>query len=400
MQRHAMLMYTSCGWFFDDLSGLETVQIIQYAGRAIQLAEASGFLGIEAPFLERLARTGSNLAEHGNGAEIYAKFVKPVMIDLIRVGAHYAVSSVFEEYGEETDIFSYRASTEDFQLLHSGQMKLAVGRAFIRSSITCKADRIVFCTLYFGGHALNCGVRSFLDEEAYLAMRQEIVDAFNEADFAAAIRLMDTHFGSCSYSLKDLFRDEQRHILHLIIAGTLQEFEDKFITLYENSRSLMGFLRETCMPVPQRFMTTAETALNLQLQKMFASESVDMERLREVVSEIGGWKIAIDHVELEFIIRRRLEGAMTALREQPDSTPLLAEVLHLIESLAALPVEVNLWQAQNMYWDLLQSHAWELQSGTEENGDRSAWSKAVSDLGQLLFFNVPAVLTAAKEEEL
>src|ERR1035437_8326217 len=98
MQRHAMLMYTSCGWFFDELSGLETVQIIQYAGRAMQLAERYCIQGVETAFLERLALAGSNNPEHGNGAEIYAKFVKPVMIDLIRVGAHYAVSSVFEEY--------------------------------------------------------------------------------------------------------------------------------------------------------------------------------------------------------------------------------------------------------------------------------------------------------------
>ena len=55
MQRHAMLMYTSCGWFFDELSGMETVQIIQYAGRAMQLAESYCIQSIETPFLERLA---------------------------------------------------------------------------------------------------------------------------------------------------------------------------------------------------------------------------------------------------------------------------------------------------------------------------------------------------------
>ena len=287
MQRHAMLMYTSCGWFFDELSGMETVQIIQYAGRAMQLAESYCMQGIETPFLERLALAGSNMPEHGNGAEIYAKFVKPAMIDLIKVGAHYAVSSVFEEYGEETDIFSYRAFREDYLILHSGQMRLAVGTIFIRSLITRKADRISFCNLYFGGHTLNCGVCSFLGEEAYLTMKQEVAAAFNEGDFAAVIRLIDTHFGMHNYSLKDLFRDEQRHILRRIIAGTLQEFEDKFISLYENSKSLMGLSRETGMPVPRYFMTTAETALNLKLQKMFTSETIDAGRLKEDVGEIG-----------------------------------------------------------------------------------------------------------------
>ena len=396
MQRHAMLMYTSCGWFFDDLSGMETVQIIQYAGRAMQLAESYCVQGIKPLFLERLALAVSNLPEQGNGAEIYTNYVNSAMIDLIKVGAHYAVSFVFEEYGEETDIFSYRAFKEDSQILHAGQMRLAVGKIFIRSSITRKTDRIIFCNLYFGGHTLNCGVCSYLGEEAYLTMKQEVESAFNEGDFAAVIRLIDTHFGMHNFSLKDLFRDEQRHILHLIIAGTLQEFEDKFITLYENSKSLMGFVRETGMPVPHYFMTTAGTALNLKLKKMFTSETADVGRLKEDVNEIGSWNVGLDTVALEFIIRRRIEGSMAALLEEPENDQRLTELLLLVEAAALLPLEVNLWQTQNMYWTMLQSRASDLRSNDEEASERRSWSESVRNLGQLLFFNVPAVLAAAK----
>ncbi len=393
MQRHAMLMYTSCGWFFDELSGLETVQIILYAGRAMQLAESYGIQGIEAPFLERLAQAGSNIPDHGNGAELYARFIDSARIDLIKVGAHYAVSFVFEEYTEETDIFSYRAFREDHLTLHTGQMRLAVGKILIRSLITRKTDRISFCNLYFGGHTLNCGVCSFVGEEAYLTMKQEVAHAFNEGDFAAVIRLIDTHFGMHNYSLKDLFRDKQRHILRLIIAGTLQEFEDKFISQYENSKSLMGFLRETGMPVPHYFMTTAETALNLKLQKMFTSETVDMGRLKEDVGEIESWHVTVDNVALEFIIRRRIEGAMAALLEEPENGRLFSEVLLLVEAVTLLPLQVNLWQTQNMYWTLLQSRASELPSTVGvANGLMIPWSEAVKNLGKLLFFNVPAVL--------
>jgi alpha-amylase/alpha-mannosidase (GH57 family) len=399
MQRHAMLMFTSCGWFFDDLSGMETVQIIQYAGRAMQLAEGYCIPGIKALFLERLARAGSNLPEQGNGAEIYATYVNSAMLDLINVGAHYAVSFVFEEYGEETDIFSYRASREDHQIFHAGQMKLAVGKIFIRSSITRKADRISFCNLYFGGHTLNCGVCSFLGEEAYLTMKQEVSSAFNEGDFAAVIRLIDTHFGMHTYSLKNLFRDEQRHILRLIIAGTLQEFEDKFITLYENSKSLMGFVRETGMPLPNYFRTTAETALNLKLQKMFTAETVEKGMLTEDVNEIGSWNIDLDGVALEFIIRRRIEGMMSALLDGEENAQRLTELILLVEAAALLPFEVNLWQTQNMYWSMLQSRASDLRSNGAETSERRSWSEAVRTLGQLLFFNVPAVLAAAKGDQ-
>ena len=399
MQRHAMLMYTSCGWFFDELSGPETVQIIQYASRALQLAQRYSTQNFETPFLEGLRLAESNISGLGNGADVYARLVEPVKIDLVRVGAHYAVRSVFDEYGEGTGIFSFNASREDYLILRSGQMRLAVGRIFIRSSITRHSDRISFCNLYFGGYAVNCGVRSFLGGDAYLTMKQEVTSAFNENYFAAIIRLMDTHFGTHSYSLKDLFRDEQRHVLHLIIAGTLQNFEDTYISLYENSRSLMGFLRETGMPVPRYLMSTAGTALNLNLQKMFRSEAVDVNRLKENVNEITTWNADLDDVELEFITRRRLEGMMASLLEEPENTQRLAEVLLLVEALAQLPLVVNLWQTQNMYWTLLHSRTFELNSSDEGTHDRSSWREAVRILGHLLFFNVPAVLDAAKGDQ-
>src|SRR5262249_28983649 len=108
MQRHAMLMYTSCGWFFDELSGLETVQVIQYAGRALQLAQEFTERPIEREFVERLANAKSNIPEHDNGAVIYDKFVKPAMVTLPRLGAHYAISSLFNGYEEQSQIYCYK----------------------------------------------------------------------------------------------------------------------------------------------------------------------------------------------------------------------------------------------------------------------------------------------------
>jgi alpha-amylase/alpha-mannosidase (GH57 family) len=74
MQRCSMLMYTSCGWFFDEISGIETVQVLDYASRMIQLAQdIQQDLSIEAQFIERLARAPSNVLE--NGAKVYEMYV-------------------------------------------------------------------------------------------------------------------------------------------------------------------------------------------------------------------------------------------------------------------------------------------------------------------------------------
>jgi alpha-amylase/alpha-mannosidase (GH57 family) len=79
MQRHAMLMYTSCGWFFDELSRPEPVQVMQYAGQVIQLAEDLFGKGVEEEFLKILEQAKSNIPEQGDGRRIYESLIRPAI---------------------------------------------------------------------------------------------------------------------------------------------------------------------------------------------------------------------------------------------------------------------------------------------------------------------------------
>ena len=278
VQRHALLMYTSCGWFFDELSGLETVQIIQYAGRAIQLSEGLFRGGIEISFLERLSKAKSNLAEHKDGSHIYENFVKPVMIDLMKVAAHFALSSTIMEYEDNSKIYSYRVSKEDYQKLQVEKTKLVMGRIGIVSEVTRESQTVSFCVLHLGGHVFNGGLQTFLQDDTYQSTKGEITTAFEKGDFAAVIRLMDTHFGTHSYSLLNLFRDEQRRIINLVISEKMEEFEHAYRIMYENNNVLALFLQEAALPVPKIFLTTAEFILDFDTKKAFSEERVDEEK--------------------------------------------------------------------------------------------------------------------------
>jgi len=140
LQRHAMLMYTSCGWFFSELSGIETNQVIQYACRAVQLAREVFGEDMESQFVELLERAMSNIPELGNGRRIYEKSVKPDTLDLETVGAHYAMSSLFEEYGQKASIYCYTVDQDDYQSSEAGRARLVVGRATVASEITREGD--------------------------------------------------------------------------------------------------------------------------------------------------------------------------------------------------------------------------------------------------------------------
>ncbi|HSS43892.1 MAG TPA: DUF3536 domain-containing protein, partial [Thermoanaerobaculia bacterium] len=79
VERYAMLMFTSCGWFFDDVSGLESRQVLRYAGRAIELAESAFGESFEAAFLSRLERVRSNAQDFRHARDVYAEFVAPYL---------------------------------------------------------------------------------------------------------------------------------------------------------------------------------------------------------------------------------------------------------------------------------------------------------------------------------
>ena len=162
LERHAQLMYTSCGWFFDEISGIETVQIIAYAGRVLQLAAklfGEPGVALEAAFLNILAKAKSNLPEVGDGAELYRRYVAGIRIGLEQVGAHYAISSIFRNYPEDGELFCFDLHRDSHESFTSGRGKVALGRAHIRSRITEETEEICFAVLHLGDQNLSAAVR-------------------------------------------------------------------------------------------------------------------------------------------------------------------------------------------------------------------------------------------------
>jgi alpha-amylase/alpha-mannosidase (GH57 family) len=389
MQRHAMLMYTSCGWFFDELSGLETVQVLQYAGRVVQLARDIFADDHEARFLQRLEQAQSNIPEHGDGRRIFEKFVKPAMVDLLTVGAHYAISSLFEDYQTQDRIFCYTIDREDYRLAEAGKAKLAVGRIRVTSDITWNAATISFTVLHFGDHNLCGGVREFQGEEAYGAMAWEVTEAFSWTDFPETIRRLDQHFGASTYSLRSLFRDEQRKILDQIMELTLEEVWSAYGRLFTHNVPLMRFHMELGVPLPRPLHATAEIVLNRNLLEAFKAPELDLQLIRSLLKEAQLLAVALEGAGLEYALRKAVESLAERFRRDPHDFFSLQQLKEVVALGVELPFEVNLWKVQNIYYEMLNSvhPQWRLRS---EHGDGEAhtWVKQFVALGERLSVRV------------
>jgi alpha-amylase/alpha-mannosidase (GH57 family) len=388
LQRHAMLMYASCGWFFDELSGIETVQAILFAGRTVQLAQELFGDSLESEFIERLAAARSNLPEYGDGRRIYETLVRPAMVDWNQVGAHYAVSSLFENYPEQAKIYCYRTERKDYQSFKAGMARLALGRVKLTSEITWESKLLNFAVLHMGNHNVNAGVQESRGSEADPIFTPEAVESFLRADFAEVIRFLDRRFGESNYSLRSLFRDEQRKVLQQILTTSLGEAESLYRQIYEQRAPMMRFLTHLHIPLPKTFHAAAELVLNGNLCRALEREDVDAELVNTLLETARLEGVTLDTATLEFAYRHNLEW----MAERLVANPTLESLQQLdagARLLPVLPFLVDLWKIQNHYYRLLKEIYPNVRRRKEQGEEAvQAWLNTFEALGQKLAVKV------------
>ncbi len=353
MQRHTQLMYTSCGWFFDDVSGIETIQIIRYAARALQLAQKLGVPSLQAEFLERLGCAASNICELGDAAAIYRRSVE--LLDLDELAAHYAVSSLFHPYEERAEIFSYFVDRLEMHASTLGRAKLALGTIRITSKVTLETAIRSFGFIHFGDHNLSGGVRSFADEQGFRTMRDEVARAFDRADMPEVLRLLDHHLVELTYSLRSLFRDEQQRALDVIVRGALTDADALASQVYETHSPLVRYLATLDLPLPRALRGLADFVLHSALRRELDRSDLEFGRIRALLGEARDVGTEIDRVGIGFSLRQAIERATNQWAEEPEQLGRLRRLRRAAEFARAMNFELDLYHVQNRFYALMET---------------------------------------------
>ena len=395
LERHALLMFTSCGWFFDEISGIETVQIIAYAGRVLQLASelfGASSAKLEADFIEQLSAAKSNVPEEKDGASIYARTAKHAQVGLEQVAAHYAISSVFSSYPQETQLFCYLVRRQTYEASTSGRARLVIGDAKVVSAITEEAERAFFAVLHFGDQNITAAVKRYdaIDAAARLQFSDAAKVALTRADFPEVIRLFDRTFGDKSYSIHSLFRDEQRRILDLILNSTLAEVETSLIAIYEDHASLLHFLSLANAPKPPALAMAASFAVNAGLRRALSADPMNVVEARTYLALATADQISLDQKLLSYLADQQMKRAMDRLSSHPGIPENLETASQAAQALRELPFELNLWQAQNI-WNTT------LKLAHEEHAPAPAWMEQFLDLGRHLGICVEELVVEEEE---
>jgi alpha-amylase/alpha-mannosidase (GH57 family) len=362
LERNAMLMYTSCGWFFDDISGIETVQIVTYAARVLELAaalfpETRGVL--EKGFTDRLAEAKSNEPQWRDGRYIYDEAIRPMLVDLEQVVAHYAISCVFPRAGEtsimERDrLFCYTIEHLWETTLPYGLGQLRLGRVRICSLLTEECEEAAYGLLHFGDQNVSAAVKRMEpgEQEALSLLAREIEDAVDASNLTEVVRLMDDSFGESRFSLTSLFADEQRRIVKSILDPAMQSLETALTDLYSSHASLLHFLGRSGLPRPAALRVAAQFAIHAQLRRALEADPIDVATAERLLAQAREDAVVVDHPTLGYLADERMHAAMERLQQTPSDPEAVRHALILATALKALPFTLDLWQAQNIWYEL------------------------------------------------
>jgi alpha-amylase/alpha-mannosidase (GH57 family) len=386
MERNAMLMYTSCGWFFDDICGIEGLQIMQYAARAIQLAKEIDGKDFEPGFKNILEKAPTNTKEFSNGREAYDARVKSSNVDLNRVGAHLAVSSVFEQQPKgKVEVYCYTAEVESYERVNAGIQSLAAGRATIQSNILLERHPVDFAVLHFGDQNLLGAVNARMPDNVFSVMRQNMETAFYKGDTTEVMRLMSISFAGNTYSLWHLFKDQQRRILYELLTPTWRQIAASFEQIYQHNYTIMQIMRGMNMPLPKALSAPAEFVLNQEICRELRDAESDLAKLRRLVDEADRLSLKLDETTIRFEAARKINRLMDRLESSPDDVGILEIIEATLGILSAMDSHLDLQKAQNVFFSICSQKYPDMNKKADSGDERAKkWVHHFQNLARYL----------------
>jgi hypothetical protein len=358
MERNRLLMYTSCGWFFDEISALEPVQNLKYAAMALQYLRELGGGHLEGEFVRRLEAAPSNVATFANVSEVYRTLIQPSVVDLRRVAAHYAISGLVEEYPDESPIYAWRVHRLDETRDTYESSRLRIGRVRVASQITGESRELQYTVLHFGGPDFSCGIRTDEGQDSYNTLKTDLLRRYAQRSIANMVRGLDEYFPQGRFSLTHVFLEQRRHVLASVMQAVFDKHEETYRRVWEETREVVRYLREADGPIPEVLRIIAKHVLEDQLVaelRRAADPTPLPEPLFEVFAEARSLGLKLETTAARPIISRAIGQALDALNERPTPER-VAGFEALVLGLKRLELHFELWQTQNRFFALWRDH--------------------------------------------
>ena len=353
MQRHCMLMYTSCGWFFDEISGIETVQILQYAARALELNRKMGGAELEPQFIKMLQAAPSNIKDFKNGAVVYERFVKPSAMSASKI----ALQAVLQDLPAKKkapsqsyccDILDYQREQIRFKdgILCLGNMKL-------KNRITLEENDIVFAVCQTGETRLTCGAgqREDINQADVFALLKETA----QKEMPAQLHQQIEQYFKEKYPFTSFFKDAQRNVVDQVLEGISQITSEEFGRIFEKQYPTVRGLKYIGAPLPPAFNTVADFVLTSDLKAELEKDPIDINALEELMDDARTLGLSLNQEQINQVAQKRLVAYAKQFFASPTSLDTAVKMVEFMNYLEIFGFNPDTAQAQQWVFKGLET---------------------------------------------
>lgn len=353
MERHVLLSFTSCGWFFEEISRPEGVQILRYAGRSIDLvADVTGIL-LEDQFMALLEKCPSNMAEYQHGADIYRRCVLTAKVDMEQIAVLYGIHTLLNASAPDT-LYCYQVQSQEREVRRIGNLSLLMAQIQIVSQITFESKDYMVAVVHLGGDDFHCVLTAFRGRKMYEETKQSLWQALDRTSGAQVILAMHKHFGDRSYNLQSLPRDDRQAILQTLVKTTLSHLDQVYAEVYRDNASLLASFQRNDLPAPPELQVAAQITLNQQfhknLEELGRGNISTLKALQEIIYTARILNCALEKGFAQQVMQD------TLLREMQNLEELTQKQVSLTATLENLEKLLSFWDYLEPQTDILQEH--------------------------------------------
>ncbi|MFO0550966.1 MAG: DUF3536 domain-containing protein [Polyangiaceae bacterium] len=375
MQRHLQLMYTSCGWFFDDVDGLETTQILQYAARALDLARELGHRDLEAEFERRLEAARAPAPKAPSARDVYTKRALPSRVDLARLATTSAVTSLFGVSMLPAPAFE--VTEREVHTVRHGTDRFATGRVDVRSIITDESASFVFAVHHAGGPSVTGGIADASQSEIE---PEQALSRFEEDTPDIFVSWLRATFPEPVGNLKNLPLDERIMVVERILANVVKNAEAAYRQVFTENAALLTELARTGVRPPRALSAASRVVLESDLTRAARRDPPDARALRNLLAEARAENIRFDEAAFSFELVDAINRVVTKLEEDPSDDADIGCLGDLVEIGRKLQTTIDLSRAQDIAWAVLNDPTAPLSERATQAGRRGAWRELARQL--------------------
>jgi alpha-amylase/alpha-mannosidase (GH57 family) len=384
LQRLMMLMYTSCGWFFDDIGNIESVQVLRYAVKTLEIFENVSGQNIRNEFYNRISEAVSNLPDKKNALYLIENKILPGRVDVFRAGIHFAISLFYYGSLEKVEKFHYSVKKDYSEKITLSGLVVLIGRFNIKDTVTLEPVTFQFIALEKSSFNVQTYATISMSSTEFDNVIKKIKKMIADSEYDQIPACVAGYFKK-PYSLNHLFKDEQTKIAQLKLNQALNELARSRNSIFFRNLKTITFLSRNKVNLPIQIVSMMSGVFTKKILEVFNSEKINTKILEKYLKKAEKLSVILYVDEIEFTASGKIYQLMNEVLRINHNIDTFKEIYLVLEILDKSYLELDIWKAQNIYFKLTELKLPEYQAKAGQ-GDKNAleWISIYKKMGTIL----------------